>query len=50
MPIEATPREHVADVALATKLTGDAVVAPLWGLVTVTPANADVARAATRQK
>lgn len=49
MPIEATPREHVPLVAVATKLTGDPTVAPLLGLLTVTPANAEVAKAVIRQ-
>jgi len=47
--MEATPREQVAEVAEATKLTGEPSVAPLWGLLTVTPAKAEVAKAATRQ-
>ena len=47
--MEATPREQVAEVALATKLTGDPTEAPFPGLLTVTPANAEVARVATKQ-
>jgi hypothetical protein len=49
MPIEATPREQVEVLALATKLTGEPTLAPLPGLLTVTPAKADVANAATRK-
>jgi hypothetical protein len=46
MPIEATPREQVEVLALATKLTGEPTLAPLPGLLTVTPPQADVAKAA----
>ena len=49
MPIEATPREQVEVLALATKLTGAPTLAPLAGLLTVTPAQAEVAKAATRK-
>jgi hypothetical protein len=37
-------------VALATKCTGDETVAPLLGLVTVTPANAEAAKVAMAKK
>jgi hypothetical protein len=46
MPIEATPPEQVALLALAIKLTGEPTLAPLPGLLTVTPPQADVAKAA----
>jgi len=47
--MEATPREQVV-LALATKLTGELTLAPLAGLLTVTPAQAEVvAKAATRE-
>jgi hypothetical protein len=46
MPIEATPPEQVALLALAIKLTGEPTLAPLPGLLTVTPPQAEVARAA----
>jgi hypothetical protein len=44
--MEATPLEQVALLALATKLTGEPTLAPLLGLLTVTPPQADVAKAA----
>jgi len=47
--MEATPREQVALVAVATKLIGEPTVAPLFGLLTVTPAKAEVAKAVIRQ-
>ena len=47
MPMEATPREQVEVLALATKLTGEPTLAPLLGLLTVTPPQAEVAKAAT---
>jgi hypothetical protein len=45
----ATPLAQSGDCAVATKCTGDETCAPLLGLVTVTPANADVAKVAKRQ-
>jgi len=47
--MEATPREQVALLALATKLTCEPTLAPLLGLLTVTPPQAEVAKAATRK-
>jgi hypothetical protein len=44
--MEATPREHVVVPALATKLTGEPTWVPLLGLLTVTPAQAEAAKAA----
>ena len=41
--------EQVELVAVATKLTVEPTVAPLDGLLTVTPANAEVAKAVMRQ-
>ena len=49
MPMAATPFEQSGDCAVATKCTGEFTCAPLLGLVTVTPANADVAKVAKRQ-
>jgi len=46
--MEATPREQVV-LALATKLTGEPTLAPVAGLLTVTPAQAQGAKAATRK-
>src|ERR1700759_3170845 len=43
MPIEPTPFEHVVVAAVATKATGDVVVDPVFGLVTVTVAKAGAA-------
>ena len=48
--MEATPLAQVALLAGARPRTGEPTVAPLTGLLTVTPANAEVAKAATRQK
>ena len=47
--MEATPFEQVAVLALAKKTTGEPTVAPLLGLLTLTPASAPVAKATIRQ-
>jgi hypothetical protein len=46
--MDATPLAQL-ELALATKLTGEPTVAPLTGLLTVTPARAVVATPAIRQ-
>ena len=47
--MEATPLAHVAELAPATKLTGDPTVAPFPGLLTLTLETAVVAKPAIKQ-
>jgi hypothetical protein len=46
--MDATPREQEVGPAVPTNDTGDPIVAPFAGLLTVTLADADVAKAAIR--
>jgi len=42
--MDATPREHVVVVAVATNFAGEFTVSPLSGLLTITFANAGAER------